>query len=480
MDATFLFNLLRTLGRLRKHEQWTRARTQEHQARELRLLREFAYSRSPFYRQYHRGLVDRPLSELPVLTKAAMMEHFDELVTDRAIRLEDVRAHMARAGVGTGTELYLGRYRVNATSGSSGHPGIFLFDPSEWLAIVASFARAREWAGARVNLLERMKMASVASTDPWHMSAAVGDTVRSWWMPTLRLSAAEPLSSIVKQLDDWQPEMLVSYASMARLLASEQLDGRLHIAPRLVFASSEVLTPDTRRLIEDAWGVAPFNEYAATETGSIAAECAENHSLHLFEDLLVVEVVDYHNRPVPPGEYREKLLVTVLSSRTLPLIRYELSDSVSLSAEACPCGRPFALVGDILGRTEQTLYFPGTADVELGLGVPGDHLSHEISVHPNLFHSIMDRVPASGWQIAHEPDGGLTVLLTGLPDGFDDARLAGEITLALAARGVHAGGAQLPYITVQRVPAIPRTTAGKAPLVLSRRSRAVQEEAPVG
>jgi hypothetical protein len=299
-------------------------------------------------------------------------------------------------------------------------------------------------------------------------------------MPTLRLSAAESLSAIVKQLDDWQPEMLVSYASMARLLASEQLDGQLHIAPRLVFASSEVLTPDTRQLIEDAWGIALFNEYAATETGSIAAECAEHHRLHLFEDLLIVEVVDDHNRPVPRGEYGEKLLVTVLSSRTLPLIRYELSDSVSLSAEACPCGRPFSLVGDILGRTEQTLYFPGAADVALGLGVPGERRSNEISVHPNLFHSIMDRVPASGWQIAHEPDGGLTVLLSGLPDGFEDARLVGEITSALAARGVHTGGAQLPYITVQRVPAIPRTTAGKAPLVVSRYSRALQEETPVG
>jgi hypothetical protein len=37
---------------------------------------------------------DQPLSELPVLTKAAMMEHFDEFVTDRTLRLKVLEAHL--------------------------------------------------------------------------------------------------------------------------------------------------------------------------------------------------------------------------------------------------------------------------------------------------------------------------------------------------------------------------------------------------
>jgi phenylacetate-CoA ligase len=62
--------------------------------------------------------------------------------------------------------------------------------------------------------------------------------------------------------------------------------------------------------------------------------------MHLFEDLVITEVVDEGNRPVPLGVYGEKVLVTVLFSRTLPLIRYELSDSVRPSISPyCPCGR---------------------------------------------------------------------------------------------------------------------------------------------
>ena len=46
-----------------------------HRARELRQLREHAYAHSPFYQRFHIGRTDRPLQELPVLTKAMVMEH---------------------------------------------------------------------------------------------------------------------------------------------------------------------------------------------------------------------------------------------------------------------------------------------------------------------------------------------------------------------------------------------------------------------
>ena len=84
MDIQLMLKLLRTLEQLRQHERWTRAQLDTYQAESLRRLREYAYARSPFYQKFHKGLFDRPLNELPVLTKAMMMEHFDELVTDRS------------------------------------------------------------------------------------------------------------------------------------------------------------------------------------------------------------------------------------------------------------------------------------------------------------------------------------------------------------------------------------------------------------
>lgn len=443
MDVGLLLRLLRATKGLRQRERWTREQLTVHQDGALRSLREHAYAHSPFYRRFHGGLADRPLHELPVLTKAMLMAHFDELVTDRAVHVEDVKGFLAAT---KGSRRFLERYWINATSGSSGSPGLFLFDRAEWVAVLASFARAHEWAGIKVNLRHRLTMASVASTTPWHMSALVGATLRSWWLPTLRLAASEPLDTTVARLNTWQPQVLIAYASMARLLAEEQQAGRLRITPRVVYTSSEVLTQETRRRVEGVWGKHLFNQYAATETGGLAAECAQHRGMHLFEDQVIVEVVDADNRPVPPGAFGDKLLITVLFNRTQPLIRYELSDSVRLAAEPCACGRPFAIVDAIQGRVEEALRLP--------TGTGG-----EVLVHPSLFHTILDTVPASGWQVIQRHEG-LEVLLSPGPSTAADTALADRIKQALAARG-----AVVPAVTVRRVEAIPREASGKAPLV---------------
>ena len=67
--------------------------------------------------------MDHPLEELPVLTKATLMEHFDDLVTNREVRLDQVEGHLATF---SGDEQFLGRYRVCATSRTSGRRGLFL------------------------------------------------------------------------------------------------------------------------------------------------------------------------------------------------------------------------------------------------------------------------------------------------------------------------------------------------------------------
>jgi phenylacetate-CoA ligase len=112
MNARIIFKVLWLRRQLRRRDRWTRRQLEEHQTRSLRLLREHAYARSPFYRRFHAGLIDRPLEELPVLTKAQVMENFDELVTDPLVRLADVEAHLATL---RGNERFRGRYWVAST-----------------------------------------------------------------------------------------------------------------------------------------------------------------------------------------------------------------------------------------------------------------------------------------------------------------------------------------------------------------------------
>lgn len=440
MNAQMLFKLLVNSRQLRRHDQWTRPQLVNYQAHALHSLREYAYAHSPFYQEFHAGMQNRPLHELPVLTKKMLMEHFDDLVTDRAVHLSDVRVHLQQSP----DTPYLNRYWVNATSGSSGNPGIFLFDKREWAMVLVSFARGYEWAGVHVDLTHHRKMAVVSSITPWHMSYLVGTTLRSPWVSTLRLSASEPLQTLVRQLNDWKPEILISYASMARMLAVEQIEGRLNIQPQLVFTSSEVLTDESRRLIETAWGKILFNQYAATETAGIAAECEQHNGMHLYEDLVLVENVDERNQPVPPGVYGDKLLVTVLFNRTQPLIRYELNDSLRFSERTCQSGRLFTLVDAVQGRQEETLMLEA---------IQGG----QTPVHPNVFHGVMDSISASAWQIVLRRDS-LHVLVT---DGLENQ----EGLIELLRNALEMQSVKVPHISVDIVSAVPRTANGKAPLI---------------
>ena len=444
MDIQIMLKLLHTLEQLRKHESWTRPQLESYQADSLRRLREYTYERSPFYQKFHKDLTGRPLNELPILTKAMMMEHFDELVTDRSLHLEDVRAYAAQGEAG---QRYQNRYWVNATSGSSGHPGFFLFDEAEWIYVLASFARSQEWSGVRINLTRRQRMATVASISPWHMSSQVATSVKSWWRPSLRLPASQPLSQTVEQLNEWQPEVLIAYASMTGILAEEQLAKRLHINPKVVYAASEILTPQTIKLVREAWGDEPFNQYAATETASIAAKHKSCRQMHFFEDLVITEIVDEHYRPVPAGEYGAKLLITTLFSRTQPLIRYELNDSVRVSTEAHTCGLPFAVLESIQGRVEDTLTMPAVS-------------GSKVTVRPLVFNRVMDIVPVGGWQVIQQADNSLVVLLTNMRDGLTDEALVDQLLHSLTQEGVRA-----PYIRVEHVSTIPKSASGKAPLI---------------
>jgi phenylacetate-CoA ligase len=117
------------------------------------------------------GKLDAPLSALPVLTKAELMEHFDELVTAPDVRLGAVEEYLAGL---RGNELFRGRYYVCATAGTTGRRGVFVWNFSEWIDILTSYNRVYEWGGAVASLTRRISSAVVSSTNPSHQSARVG------------------------------------------------------------------------------------------------------------------------------------------------------------------------------------------------------------------------------------------------------------------------------------------------------------------
>ncbi|MEO5321600.1 phenylacetate--CoA ligase family protein [Arthrobacter sp. CC3] len=446
MDLRLISRVLFLRAAWRRRDHWDAARITAHQEHALQELRQAAYAGSEFYRRHHAGLHDAPLDRLPSVAKADLMEHFDEAVTTPDLRLADLEHHLrslTEQGGDPGTP-WQGRWWAAATAGTTGRRGTFVWNRSEWGTVLASYARANDWAGISAGLTKPLKMALVSSRVPTHQSAVVGASLRSGLVPTLRLDVTAPMEETVAALNRFQPRILVGYASALKPLAAEQRAGRLHISPQGVMSASEVLSPHTASELEEAWGSAPFDVYAATETAGIASPCTYRNR-HVYEDLLIIEPVDLAGNPVPPGTTGVKLLVTVLFSRTLPLIRYEMSDTVRLGGRGCPCGRSFTLLEDIEGRIEDILHLPGRQG--------------PISIHPIVFHHLLDEVGSAGWQVIQEPSG-LRVHLAGLTPGASTEGVRAAVIRALNEAGVVATP-----VDVHVVEQLERTALGKAPFV---------------
>lgn len=103
----------------------------ERQRARLAALVDYARTRSPFYRQLYAGLperVDDP-SLLPVTDKAALMDRFDDWVTDPGVTRDQVQAFVADpALIGQPLLGAHASYAVATTSGTTGTRGLFLVD----------------------------------------------------------------------------------------------------------------------------------------------------------------------------------------------------------------------------------------------------------------------------------------------------------------------------------------------------------------
>lgn len=358
------------------------------------------------------------------MSKRDLVEHFDDIVTDRRLRLDDVRRFVEEKGADPNA-LLRGRYRVAATSGSSGERTLLVFDRSEWVHHIARAARARALAGPMPSLGRAPRAAKVASTSPLHMSFKVGETMRDPRRPVLRLSAAAPTGEVVRELNEFRPDVLTAYPSVLRELALEQLNGRLHIEPVRLFTSGELLSPAVRDLSRQAWGHEPFDAYVLSEAGTVAADCTARAGMHIDDDVIVER-----------GD-NGAVLLTVLTSRTLPIFRYAVGDQFGVDESPCACGSNAPRIVAFEGREREALVVNGER------------------VHPHLFHRVLDAHPVGAWRVALE-DGFVQVLITDPYGQVDCDVIASQLEEALPART---------SLGVTVVDQVERAASGKASLI---------------
>jgi phenylacetate-coenzyme A ligase PaaK-like adenylate-forming protein len=427
-------------ARMLERERWPRPRLLEFQRRRLREVVRHATANSPYYRRAigDAGSGDIGLDQLPILTKATLMAEFDRIVTDRRLTRADAEQHVAgdRAG-----ELLFGEYRVFASGGTTGERAVVVYDQAAWDVAVACVPRFMNIQGIAAGA----RVLGIGSPSPLHLTNRVFAEFCAGRADAPRLAVTMPVRDITEALNAYQPKALITYPSFIRRLAEEQRAGRLRIAPRQFGSAAETLTQDVRELAWETWGAAVLDVYGATEANLIGVECPWTAGLHVLEDLVVLEVVDEHNHPVPHGVVGHKLLITTLFNRTLPLIRYEFSDLATVAEGPCRCGRPHLRLASLQGRREDVVSLPGRD-------------GRRVSVHALQLQAPLHRMPGvRQFQVCPRPAGLLVRLV------LEEAAVAEEL-LGSARRAIEAelmqAGAAIETLAIEAVDEIRRAGNG--------------------
>ena len=111
--------------------------------------------------------------------------------------------------------------------------------------------------------------------------------------------------------------------------------------------------------ITDKWNIQLFSTYASTEMQTAFTECKAGEGGHHHPELLIVELLDENDQPVPPGTPGE-VTITTLGVEAMPLLRYKTGDICQYYEEPCKCGRQTVRLSPVIGRRKQMIKYKGT------------------------------------------------------------------------------------------------------------------------
>lgn len=332
-----------TVSRWPRIGDWT-DRTGLESVQNARLARTLAAAgRSPFYARRGVPTSRAELAGYPLTTKQDLRDGypFGFLAVDRA---------------------ELATY--HESSGSSGTPTSSYYTATDWQDLIDRYARKYVGLHADDTFLVRTPYALMITGHLAHAAArSRGATV----VPADNRSSVTPYAKVVRVLHDLGVTLTWSLAADTLLwAAAAQLAGRQPSrdfpALRALFVGGDPVGPAKKARIAEIWNAPVVEEYGATETGSLAGECAFGR-LHLWADRALFEVHDPATGRVS-ATGRGRLVVTPLYREAMPLLRYDIEDTVEVSWPDCPCGWVLPVVR-VLGRSAWTVH---TAAADLTQG----------------------------------------------------------------------------------------------------------------
>lgn len=250
--------------------------------------------------------------------------------------------------------------RLHSSSGTTGNPTVILHTQKD----------LDEWANQVARCLY---MVGIRNTDVFQntsgygmFTGGLGFQYGAEKLGCLTVPAAAGNSKrqikFIRDFGSTCLHIIPSYATrLAEVFYESGIDPRKDTHLRALFIGAEPHSEEQRQRIEQLFGVKAYNSFGMSEMNGpgVAFECSEQHGLHIWEDYVIVEIVDPVTlQPVPAGEIGE-LVLTTLNREAMPLFRYRTRDLTRILPGQCPCGRTHVRLDRFKGRSDDMIILKG-------------------------------------------------------------------------------------------------------------------------
>lgn len=250
--------------------------------------------------------------------------------------------------------------RIHSSSGTTGNPTVVLHSRKD----------LDEWAN---QVARCMYMVGLRDTDVFQNTSGYGmftgglgfqygaEKLGALTIP----AAAGNTKRQIKFITDFGTtclHIIPSYATrLAEVFYELGMDPQKDTKLKTICIGAEPHSEEQRQRIEQLLGVKAYNCFGMFEMNGpgVAFECTEQNGLHIWEDYVIVEIIDPVTlEPVPEGSVGE-LVLTTINREAMPLFRYRTRDLTRILPGECPCGRTHKRIDRFKGRSDDMIILKG-------------------------------------------------------------------------------------------------------------------------
>ncbi len=330
----------------KKHETMSRDEMRALQLGRLKEIVKYAYERVPFYKKKYDEAGVRPsdiktlddIRRLPFVTKVDLRENYPYGLL--AVPVSELA-------------------RIHASSGTSGKPTVVAYtkeDMEDWTECVARLVVA---AGGRSDDIVQICFGyglftgALGLHQGWErigaavIPASTGNSERQ-----LMLMKDLGATAIVAT-----PSYALHLAEVMEKSGMKPEDFRLRVG----MFGSEASSEEMHRELAEKLHLFPTDNYGLSELigPGVSGECEYKCGMHINEDYFYPEIVDPETLEQTDGSDYGELVLTSLTKKSMPMIRYRTKDVTKIDYSPCKCGRTTARMAKLKGRTDDMLIIKG-------------------------------------------------------------------------------------------------------------------------